>query len=318
MVTADKKTLLKKILTEAKSLIIPLAVMALWGSLFPFIKIGYSAFGIDSSSIPDILMFAAFRFTVCGAAVCGFSVVRKEKLAPPKLKSVGLIVMMGFFGIVLHYAFTYIGLSFIDASKTALIKQLGALLYVCFAFLFVKSEKYSTAKIIGAVLGFSGIIAINFGSDGISFDLGSLLILMASVCSVVSSVMSAVSVKDSSPFWVTGISQITGGVILLAAGFIMGGDIPDFNLKSTLVFAYICLASIIAYTLWYYCQRKVSLSKLFIIKFAEPLFACVFGAILLGEEIFKIQYLIAFVLISAGIVLGNKEKKKSEPSTEKE
>jgi drug/metabolite transporter (DMT)-like permease len=209
-------------------------------------------------------MFAAFRFTVCGAAVCGFSAVRKEKLAPPKLKSVGLIVMMGFFGIVLHYAFTYIGLSFIDASKTALIKQLGALLYVCFAFLFVKSEKYSTAKIIGAVLGFSGIIAINFGSDGISFDLGSLLILMASVCSVVSSVMSAVSVKDSSPFWVTGISQITGGVILLAAGFIMGGDIPDFNLKSTLVFAYICLASIIAYTLWYYCQRKVSLSIKFI------------------------------------------------------
>ena len=141
---------------------------------------------------------------------------------------------------------------------------------------------------------------------------------MASVCSVVSSVMSAVSVKDSSPFWVTGISQITGGVILLIAGFIMGGDIPNFNLKSTLVFAYICIASIIAYTLWYYCQRRVSLSKLFIIKFAEPLFACVFGAILLGEEIFKIQYLLAFILISTGIVLGNKDKKDPEPACEED
>ena len=45
---------------------------------------------------------------------------------------------------------------------------------------------------------------------------------------------------------------------------------------------------------------------MFIIKFAEPLFACLFGAIILGENIFKWQYLIAFLLISFGIVLGNK------------
>lgn len=303
--TMNKTSILKK----ARDLLIPLTVMALWGSLFPFIKIGYNAFGIDGNNIPDILMFAAFRFTVCGGLVCIFSAAKKEKLAPPKAKSIALIVAMGFFAIVLHYAFTYIGLSFIDASKTALIKQLGALLYVCFAFLFIKSEKFSIAKIIGAIVGFGGIIAINFGSGGISFDLGSILILLASVCSVISSVMSAVSVKDSSPFWVTGISQLTGGVILLIAGFVMGGKIPHFDTRSTLVFAYICAASIVAYTLWYYCQRTVSLSKLFIIKFAEPLFACVFGAVLLGEDIFKLQYLLAFLLISAGIILGSKEKK---------
>jgi drug/metabolite transporter (DMT)-like permease len=39
----------------------------------------------------------------------------------------------------LHYAFTYIGLSSTDSSKTALIKQLGSLIYVCFAFLFFKN-----------------------------------------------------------------------------------------------------------------------------------------------------------------------------------
>lgn len=303
---------MKKILQGCRELLLPLTVMALWGSLFPFIKIGYSAFGIDSSSIPDILMFAAFRFTVCGALVCGFSAWKKEKLASPKGKSVFLIILMGLIGIVLHYAFTYVGLSFIDASKTALIKQLGALLYVCFAFLFVKAETFSMVKILGAVLGFCGIIAINFGSGGISFDPGSILILLASVCSVISSVMSAVSVKDSSPFWVTGISQLSGGVILLTAGFLMGGTLPHFQLKSFLVFVYICASSIAAYTLWYYCQRTVSLSKLFIIKFAEPLFACLFGALLLGEDILKIQYLLAFLLISGGILLAGREKGKNQ------
>lgn len=309
---------MKKILQGCRELLLPLTVMALWGSLFPFIKIGYSAFGIDSSSIPDILMFAAFRFTVCGALVCVFSAWKKEKLASPKGKSVFLIFLMGLIGIVLHYAFTYVGLSFIDASKTALIKQLGALLYVCFAFLFVKSETFSMVKILGAVLGFCGIIAINFGSGGISFDPGSILILLASVCSVISSVMSAVSVKGSSPFWVTGISQLSGGVILLTAGFLMGGMLPHFQLKSILVFVYICASSIAAYTLWYYCQRTVSLSKLFIIKFAEPLFACLFGALLLGEDILKIQYLLAFLLISGGILLAGRENSKKQTTKNKE
>ena len=95
--------------------------------------------------------------------------------------------------------------------------------------------------------------------------------------------------------------------MLLAVALIMRARLPAFTLKSTVVFAYICIASIGGYTLWAYLMRNVSLSKLFIVKFAEPLFACIFGAVLLGENIFKIQYLLAFILISAGIIMGNKE-----------
>ena len=57
-------------------------------------------------------------------------------------------------------------------------------------------------------------------------------------------------------------------------------------------------------------MKSSDLSNLFIIKFAEPLFACIFSAFLLGEDLFKWQYFVAFVLISAGIVLGNKNESK--------
>ena len=57
--------------------------------------------------------------------------------------------------------------------------------------------------------------------------------------------------------------------------------------------------------------KKENLSKLFIIKFSEPLFACLFGALILNENILKWQYLIAFLLISFGIVLGNKSDNKA-------
>lgn len=292
-----------------KTVILAIVNMALFGSLFPFIKIGYSVFMINTAKVPDILVFASMRFALCGVLLCIFSIIRKETLSKPRVKSILSITLMGFFAIVLHYAFTYIGLSLTDSSKTALLKQSGVLLYVCFAFLFVKDEKFSINKILGAIIGFCGIVAINYGAKGsISFTLGDYFIIAASFCSVIASILTKWVAQKNSSFWVVGISQFTGGIILLIAGLIMGGRIPEFSLKAVLVFAYICAASIVGYCLWTYLQRNGDLSKLFIIKFAEPLFACVFGAVLLGEEIFKVQYLIAFVLISAGIFIGNKVK----------
>lgn len=295
-----------------KTTLLSLLVMVLWGSLFPMIKIGYDAFEINANSIPDILMFASVRFVLSGLVVCLVSCLKKEKIQMPVGKNILIICIIGLFSVVLHYAFTYIGLSTTDSSKTALIKQLGSLIYVCFAFLFFKNEKFSKLKIIGAVIGFCGIIAINYNADGIEFSFGDILIICASVCIVVSNVISKKTAEGNSPFWITGISQLSGGLILLIVALAMGAKTLSFTAESAVVFAYICTASIAAYTLWYYIMKEISLSTLFIIKFAEPLFACVFGTILLGENIFKIQYLLAFALISAGILLGNKSEERNE------
>lgn len=292
--------------SNIKTISLALLVMALWGSLFTVVKIGYGAFNISSSSIPGIIMFASVRFIISGLVVCVFSFFRKEKIEAPKGKSIASIIMVGLFSIVLHYIFTYVGLSTTDSSKTALIKQLGSLIYVCFAFLFFKNEKFNIFKIIGAIIGFGGIIAINFNPNGISFSVGDILIIGASFCTVISNVLAKKYVEGNSPFWITGISQFAGGIILLIVAISMGAQMLTFTLKSTLVFTYICTASILGYTLWYYVLKTAALSKLFIIKFAEPLFTCVCGAVLLGENIFKIQYLLAFILISVGIILGNK------------
>lgn len=295
-----------------KTIFLSLVVMALWGSLFPMVKIGYEAFEINGSDIPSILMFAGTRFTLCGAIILLIAFLKKDKITSPKVKTIGMILLIGLFSIILHYAFTYIGLGSTDSSKTALIKQLGSLIYVCFAFLFFKNETYSIWKIIGAIVGFLGIIAINFSSGGISFSSGDILIILASVCTVVASVLSKKALESNSTFLITGISQFSGGIVLILASLILGANFLIFDLKSLLVFAYICTASMVAYLLWNHILKTCELSNMFIIKFAEPMFACIFGAILLNENIFKWQYLIAFVLISAGIILGNKNRKEGK------
>ena len=292
-------------LSKTKAIIYSLIVMILWGSLFPCIKIGYKAFSISGTDIPDILMFAGMRFTLCGIVISAIALLKKDKIEAPRLKAVSIILLIGLFSIILHYTFTYIGLSSTDSSKTALIKQLGSLIYVCVAFLFFKNEHFSVWKIFGAVIGFCGIIAINFSADGISFSMGDILILLASVCTVASGILTKKIAADHSPFWITGISQLSGGIVLVLASLIIGADFLSFDWYALGVFGYICTASTIAYLLWNYVLKTSDLSNMFIIKFSEPLFACAFGAILLGEDIFKWQYLIAFILISTGIVLGN-------------
>ena len=299
---------MKSRLTGLRTILLSLVVMALWGSLFPCIKIGYKAFSINGTDIPSILMFAGTRFTICGIIICAIAFFKKDKVQAPKMKSIGIILLIGVFAIILHYAFTYIGLSLTDSSKTALIKQLGSLFYVCFAFLFFKNETFSVWKIIGAIIGFAGIFAINF-NHGISFSVGDVLIVLASVCTVISGVLTKKIAGNNSPFWITGISQLSGGIVLTIIAFIMGANLLDFNVYSLLIFTYICTASMIAYILWNYILKTSDLSNMFIIKFAEPLFACVFSAILLSENNFRWQYLVAFVLISVGIMLGNKKVK---------
>lgn len=297
---------------NVKTFLLSLLIMALWGSLYPCIKIGYSAFSINATDIPSILMFAGTRFTLCGLIICIVAIVKKDKIQSPQKKSVIAFLLIGLFSIILHYAFTYIGLSSTDSSKTALLKQLGALFYVCFAFLFFKNETFNVWKIIGAIVGFTGIIAINLNPNGISFSLGDVLIILASICTVIANILTKKIASGNSPFWLTGISQLSGGIVLIVSALIMGAKTLTFNWYAFGVFIYVCSASTIAYVLWNHILKTSDLSNMFIIKFAEPLFACIFGAVLLGENILKWQYLIAFILISVGIVFGNKTKKEKK------
>lgn len=151
--------------------------------------------------------------------------------------------------------------------------------------MFFKEERFSLNKILGALIGFCGIVSINAGASFKGFALGDTLIISASVCTVISMIIIGKAAKGTSPLWITGISQLFGGSVLLIISLAKGVQVYRATVKLILVFAYICIASIIGYTLFYYVQRTAELSRLFIIKFAEPLFACVFSAFLLDENI---------------------------------
>jgi len=291
-------------MTKKKSVLYALLVMLLWGTLFPMVKLGYTEYNIKS--VGDILFFAGVRFTVCGFAICIYTLIKNRNSYKAALSSIYGVLLSGLFAVVLHYAFTYSALKLTDSSKTAILKQVGMLFYVCFSFLFFKDDKPTAKKIVGVALGLSGIVIINWSADGIKFNIGDALIIAASFCTVFSNVISKNVFKTVNPITSTGISQLFGGIILLIAGVLMGGS-ANFNSDTNMfIMIYICIASIISYCIWFTVVKSGELSKLFIIKFAEPAFACIFSALILGENIFNIQYIIAFLIIAGGIYISNK------------
>ncbi len=292
-------------MSKSKSIFYTLLVMLLWGSLFPMVKLGYGAYNISSTG--DILLFAGVRFTICGLVICLYSLLKNKESYGAVKTSIVPVLLSGLFAIILHYSFTYLGLSMTDSSKTAILKQIGVLFYVCFSFLFFKDDKLTIRKLVAVVIGFLGIIAINFDNASISFNLGDLFIILASFCTVFSNVVSKKALQRVNAVTMTGVSQLFGGIVLLAVGVALGGSM-SFPIGKSYIMLYICTASIFSYCIWFGIVKSAELSKLFIIKFAEPVFACIFGAMILGENIFKITYLVAFVLISLGIWIANTTK----------
>lgn len=292
-----------RFLKQHKTLLLALLVMLLWGSLFPMVKLGFSAFSVVSTG--DILFFAGVRFLICGAVITVFALVRNKASFAPCRHSIFPLLLSGLFAIVLHYACTYLGLSLTESGKTAILKQVAALLYVLASPLFFREDKITAGKVIGALLGFLGVVAMNWSEGSIHFGLGEVLILLASVCTVASNVISKRLFVKVDPITATGCSQFFGGAVLLIVGVAMGGGVKLANSVAIPIFVYILAASIVSYCLWYTILKTGSLSSLFVIKFAEPLFSCILGALILGENIFDLRYLFAFLLIGGGITVAN-------------
>lgn len=303
----------KKLLSHPVfSVLLALLVCALWGSLFPFVKIGYQAFHIESSDIPTVIVFAGLRFTACGILMVALFSTKEKKLLLPTRQSLMPVLMIALSSIILHYAFTYWALAIGESSKSAIIKQVGFLFLSCFSFLFVKEDRFSWQKPVCGVLGFGGIIVTNLNGGGFSFGVADVLLILASCCSVASTVVTKRSVRYASPLTLVAYSQLIGGVALCAAGLMMGGRLSHFDVRSLLAFAYICAASIVAYSLWNMLIKYNSISKLSVIKFSEPLFAVLLSGLILKENVWRFNYLVALVIILAAILLNNFQIKGKE------
>lgn len=291
------------------SVIFAMIVCAFWGSLYPCVKPGYDFFGVDASNVPSVMLLLGMRFSICGIVMTALVSVKDKKVSFPDKRTFAPIFAVAMIIIVLQYIFQYVGIGKIAvnaSSKSAIIKQIGFLFISCFAFLFVKDDKFSIRKVIGGVLGFCGIVVINLDGLQFSIGLGEILVILASLCSVSGNILTKHVYQKIDSSYVVAYSQLYGGILLTLLGLAFGGKITKITLDGIFLMTYMCSASICAYLLWGRLVRYNDISKMAILKYFELVFGVLISGVVLGvDNIMKIEYLLSLIIILVAILVTN-------------
>lgn len=286
---------------------------ALWGSAFPFIKIGYKLFNIASDNWQSQILFAGVRFFLAGVLVILFGSLLSKKPLLPRKNSVKNILILSVFQTILQYLFFYIGLAHTTGTKGSIINSTSVFFTVLVSALIFRQEKLDLKKIIGCIIGFAGTVVINFSQDGlnggISF-IGEGFIILCSLSYAFSSVLIKIFSKNENPVVLSGYQFMVGGAVMIAFGFISGGRITQIPLKGVFLVLYLAFLSAVAYTLWGVLLKYNPVSRVAVFGFMTPVFGCLFSAMFLQESIeggiFKT--VLALFLVSVGIVVVNYSK----------
>ena len=175
------------------------------------------------------------------------------------------------------------------------------------------NDKLNWQKSIGTCLGFIGVLlALLSGIHDVSFSLwGELFIIIATVCFVIGSVFNkqATSLNDS--YVVTAYNLLLGGLGLVVVGLIGGFEQIQtftFTWKGVLAFLYLVAVSSVGFTIWSILLKKYNLGSVGVFNFVIPVSGAIFSALLLGEDILRLEYCLALLFVVLGIIIINWKK----------
>ena len=284
----------------------------LWGSATPAIKIGYEWFGIGAGDVASRILFAGVRFVLAGILTVIFGSLIAGKPLLPQKTSYGMICRLGLVQTVFQYIFFYMGLAYTTGVKSAIINGSQTFIAILMACLIFKYEKLTLQKFLGCLIGFAGVVVINYDPSGLTGGFtfrGEGAILIAAIAYALSSALVKKYSQKESPVVLSGYQFIFGGIIMTVCGLIMGGSLTGWCVKSVLLLIYMALISSVAYSVWGILLKANPVGKVAVYSFTNPIFSVLLSFAFLGEtSSFGVELLLALALVCGGIFLVNRVK----------
>lgn len=282
----------------------------LWGCAFPLVKMCMESFEVSGNDNISKCLVAGLRFALAGALtllIAKFLLKESLKVSKKQFKT---CFIYGITATALQYAFTYIGLSMVDASKGAVYDQLCVFFIVLCSGIVFKDDKLTFRKIAGCIVGFLGVASINVSSLAFSLSTGDLIMVCAALVQTVAYFVAKKSANDFSPVLLVGYGQLTGGLLLTGGSLLLGGSINTINLSA--VFSLIALIFIasIAYILSLLPLKYFPASEISIFNLLITIFGVVMSGIVLKENVLRLNYGIALILIIIAVLMINSKEKR--------
>lgn len=291
----------------------------LWGSAYPAIKNGYALFHIAADDIPSKLVFAGYRFIFAGLVLLVIAVLSKKNVFQLDRRTLGQITLVGLTQTSLQYVFFYVGLAYATGVKSAIMNATGTFFSVLLAHFIYHNDKLSFNKVLGCVVGFVGVMVVNFSEGLLSFDftlLGEGSIVMAAFVLSAASIYGKKVSQHVDSVVLTGYQLAIGGLALLLIGLATGGTLTGFTVKSSALMVYLVVLSSAAFALWTILLKYNRVSMVTVFNFMIPVFGALLSALFLNEQILAWKNGVALILVCFGIWLVTREEK-AAPSTPK-
>ena len=279
-------------------------LVVFWGSAFAVVKVGlgYS---------PPVL-FAGLRTLLGGLSMVAFAALWGG--SPNLRRDWPVFLLLAFFNVVVFISLQTYAVLYLPSGSAAVLIYLQPILVGLLAY-FILGEALSTAKVLGLLLGFAGIVAVSSG--GLSGATGSLppLGIAFGAASALSWALGTVFFKKYegrvSTLWAVAAMFLVGGVVLTSLGLAVepwGGISWKPAFVASLLYSSLVGTSL-AWVIFFALVRAGEASRVAAFIFAVPVTAVVIGAVFLDESL-TYSLLVGATMVVSGIYLVNREPQK--------
>lgn len=280
----------------------------LWGSAYPAIKQGYALLSIGRDDLAAQMLFAGYRFLGAGLLLMLFAWFTGRSLTKLAPRQMGQAGILGLLQTTLQYIFFYIGLAHTTGVKGSILNASGVFFSVLMAHWIYHNDSLNWRKVLGCALGFTGVLVVNIGPllgsaqiDGGFSIMGEGFIVLAALVLSGASIYGKRISQSMDAVVMTAYQLAFGGLGLMAIGWVAGAQMPTFTWASTLLLVYMAALSSVAFAVWGALLKHNRVSKVAIFSFLIPVFGSSLSVLFLGESLLEWKYLLALVLVCAGI-----------------
>jgi O-acetylserine/cysteine efflux transporter len=274
-----------------------------WGSAFAVVKIG-----LDYS--PPVL-FAGLRILIGGLAMVIAAVLWGG--SPDLRRDWPVFLLLAALNAILFVGLQTYAILYLPSGSAAVLVYLQPILVGVLAWLIL-GEPLSAAKLVGLLLGFSGIVAVSMESILGGTNAIPVVGVIFGASSALFWALGTVYFKKYearvSTLWAVALTFLVGGIVLTALGLLVEGWRGvswTWEFVASLLYSGLVGISL-AWVIWFALVRAGEASRVAAYIFAVPLTAVLIGVVFLDEAL-GYPLLIGAALVVSGIYLVNRESR---------
>jgi drug/metabolite transporter (DMT)-like permease len=278
-------------------LLCPLA--AIWGASFLFIKVAVR------DMEPSVVMEG--RTAISALTLAPVLVLQRGRGAVRDLRAVALPgLLLGVANSAVPFTLIAWGEKHVDSGVAAIANASAAIWVALLAIPFLPSERSSGLKFAGIVVGLAGVGVLTGAapSTGTWAILGTLAVVLASVCYAASNIWLQPRFPTERMVALVTVSMAAGAIVLLPLALVqLPNESPGWKQIGS-VLALAVAGTSIGLLIYYRMLERYGSSRAILVTFLAPVAALAFGVGLLDEPLTAAK-LIGLVLILGGVALGS-------------